>query len=266
MIAVLLLMIVAGIGLAQAVSDPYAVSLRWLRLGGIIAVTLGAVAMTATIITGVQDRRLPAARVFDGALIVFIVLLPFIVQLVTVQLGQRKVQRIAAGAGYLLLGGVAWGALAAMRHVDASSLPPTDWKLLAPAYLTSGLLGGCLMAMLLGHAYLTAGGEMTQAPFRRLVIMLGILLALRAATSLVFGLVPYLARPPQGANLWPLVMITARYAVGLFVTGIFTWMAYDCVKRRANQSATGILYVTTVLIFIGEWSALSLYESTGLVF
>ena len=40
MIAVTLLMIVGGIGLSQAVSDPHQVTLRWLRLGGIIALSL----------------------------------------------------------------------------------------------------------------------------------------------------------------------------------------------------------------------------------
>ena len=46
MITVILLVIVGGISLSQAVSDPHQVTLRWLRLGGIIAVTLLAVAVT----------------------------------------------------------------------------------------------------------------------------------------------------------------------------------------------------------------------------
>ena len=46
MVVVLLLMIVGGIGLTQAASDPRQVTLRWLRLGGIIAVCLLAVVAT----------------------------------------------------------------------------------------------------------------------------------------------------------------------------------------------------------------------------
>ena len=42
------------------------------------------------------------------------------------------------------------------------------------------------------------------------------------------------------------------YAVGLIVPAVFTYMTYDCVRRRANQSATGILYVATVLVIVGE--------------
>jgi hypothetical protein len=43
-------------------------------------------------------------------------------------------------------------------------------------------------------------------------------------------------------------------------------MAHDCIKRRATQSATGILYVAGVLIFIGEIIALYLLRQTGLPF
>ena len=126
------------------------------------------------------------------------------------------------------------------------------------------------MAMLLGHAYLTADGQMTQSPFKRVVLMLVILLGLRAAVSGVFGLWPFLTdedafygRPSQ---MWPTVMVTARYLVGLVVPAIFTYMIYDCVKRRSNQSATGILYVATVLVLIGEGCALALMDATKLLF
>jgi uncharacterized membrane protein YgdD (TMEM256/DUF423 family) len=43
-------------------------------------------------------------------------------------------------------------------------------------------------------------------------------------------------------------------------------MAHDCIRRRATQSATGILYVTGVLVFVGEIVALHLLRSTGLPF
>ena len=126
------------------------------------------------------------------------------------------------------------------------------------------------MAMLLGHAYLTADGQMTQSPFKRVVLMLVILLSLRAVVSGVFGLWPFLtdedALYGRSSQMWPTVMVTARYLVGLVVPAIFTYMIYDCVKRRANQSATGILYVTNVLVIVGEWVALSLISTTGMVF
>ena len=109
---------------------------------------------------------------------------------------------------------------------------------------------------------------MTQAPFRRLVIMLAILLILRAVISLVGGLMPYMNAEVivRSERLWNTVIITARYLVGLVVPAIFTYMTYDCVQRRANQSATGILYVAGVLVIIGEGSALALLAATGFAF
>jgi hypothetical protein len=306
MIAALLLMIVAGIGLTQAVCDPNAVTLRWLRLGGILAVTFGAVALAATVIGDMNEQKLPASRSIDAILIVLVVLLPAIVQLLTVQVGERTMQRVAAGASFVILGGVAWGAVAAIAITDAppanhntlidntaispenpnSNSPATNstspsnpktstskstsllrnFSLLISTYLSAGLLGGFLMTMLLGHAYLTAGNEMTQAPFRRLIVMIAVLLLLRTLGSVVFGLIPWLNRPPSNHNLWPTMLVTTRFAVGILVAGIFTYMIHDCVKRRANQSATGILYVAAVLIIIGEMVAISLCTSTPYAF
>ena len=58
--------------------------------------------------------------------------------------------------------------------------------------------------------------------------------------------------------------IGTRWLVGLVVPAVFVYMAHDCVKRRSTQSATGILYVAGVLIFIGELMALYLVRETGL--
>jgi hypothetical protein len=123
------------------------------------------------------------------------------------------------------------------------------------------------MTMLLGHAFLTAGGEMTQAPFRRLVLLLGGLLIARLALSAAVGLWPYLNAESGGAGrAWNVTFIAARFGVGLIVPLVFTYMVHDCVKRRANQSATGILYVASVLVVVGEGSALALFDATGWVF
>jgi hypothetical protein len=117
--------------------------------------------------------------------------------------------------------------------------------------------------MLLGHAYLTAS-RMTMAPFRRLNLALATALARRVVVSV--GLVLYLQRSHPVELLWGrygLFMLT-RWLVGLAVPAVFVYMAHDCIRRRANQSATGILYVAGVLVFIGEIVALHLVRETGL--
>lgn len=235
MIANLIILLVGGIGFAQAVSDPQQVTLRWLRLGGLTSVALLAAAVTLTVMSAGASAAQPlvAPCVFAVA------------QLMLVQLGLRFAQRVAAA--------LLWFTVAYLGEM-------ADIVTLLTA---SALLGGYLMAMLLGHAYLTAGNEMTQSPFARLVkIMLAVLL-LRAALSAAFAALPYFNEVHERTQSWNLIMITARYAVGIVVPLIFTFMTLECINRKANQSATGILYVAGVLIILGEGAALALIDATG---
>ena len=259
MIAVMLLMIAGGIALSQAVSCPKQVTLHWLRLGGIIAVTLTAVAAAILIVTdaGKFGASFWTLLVLAGA--------AFTAQLMTVQLARRHAQRLFAAAGYVLA--VLAAICAAQPAVQATTVQQLDLYVAMPGAV--GLVGGFVMTMLIGHAYLTAGGQMTQAPFQRLVLMLAVLLILRAATSLGLGLYPYLGRTEETASMdvmWNTVMLTARYLVGLAVPAVFTAMIHACVRQRANQSATGILYVAGVLVIIGEGIVLGLIDATGWVF
>jgi hypothetical protein len=129
----------------------------------------------------------------------------------------------------------------------------------------AAMCGIALMDMLLGHAYLTAA-RMTMAPFRRLNGALEITLILRAISAV--ALVFILQRRMQVESLRGIhgLYIGTRWFVGLLVPAVFVYMAHDCIKRRATQSATGILYVAGVLIFIGEIIALNLVRETGLPF
>jgi hypothetical protein len=238
MIATVLLMFVGGIGLTQAVSDPKQVTARWLRLGGLVGAALLAAGGTMTMLT---DARPQAAF--------WLTCVAVVAQLMLVQLGRLRAQRVAAMA------------------VFALTLPSLEPAAIASNYAAAGLLGGFLMTMLLGHAYLTAGGEMTQSPLARLILVLGLLLIVRAILSGMFGALPYFQQDHGSRpQTWNVMMITARYLVGIVVPGVFTYMIHDCVKRRANQSATGILYVAGVLVIIGEGAALALQSATGLWF
>ena len=260
-IGVFLLMLVAGVGLAQAVSDPRQVTLRWLRLGGLIAVVLLAVALVIQVnlekVSGVTWLLFGATSV------------AFVTQLMTVQLGRHSVQRLAASFGFALAVAVVVLLLAEKLPASAAgaahAITP-GWPMALTMAVSCGLLGGGLMTMLFGHAYLTAGGEMTQSPFMRLVVLMGVLIGLRLVCSGLLGVWPCLAQTDGRLALWDLVMITARYLVGFVAPLVFIFMTFDCVKRRANQSATGILYVWLVMIIIGEGAALALIRSTGYLF
>jgi hypothetical protein len=127
------------------------------------------------------------------------------------------------------------------------------------------MCGLVLMDMLLGHAYLTAS-KMTIHPFRRLNFTLMIVLLIRVVSAVIFVLALNAWRPLE--MLWGvqgLLMLT-RWLVGLVVPAIFLYMAHDCIRRRSTQSATGILYVAGLMIFLGEIVALHLVRATGLPF
>ncbi len=272
MVAALLLLLTGGIALTLAVSDPRAVTLSWLRLGGLNALALSAVAGVVLGLT--HSTVLP---LFWLAFAVLLVLL--IAQLLLVQTARRVSQRVCCAASYLAAGAAVL-ALLISGAVPGLALPAgsfTTWPLATHLHwagitvtilLASGILGGFLMSMLLGHAYLTAGNEMTQRPFLRLVYLLVLVMLGRALLSGVTGLLPFLNQSSYGGmnHLWDVLMVWTRYLVGLALPGVFLYMIHDCVRRRSNQSATGILYVAAVLVILGEGVSLSLLRSTGLVF
>ena len=129
----------------------------------------------------------------------------------------------------------------------------------------SAMTGLVLMDMLLGHAYLTAS-RMAMKPFARLNRSLAAVAVLRlvSATAGVY----FLNSLHPVRMLWGIhgLLMMTRWLVGLAVPFVFIYMADDCIKRRATQSATGILYVCGVLVFIGEMIALPLVRDTGLPF
>ena len=255
MVSVVLFMVVAGIGLVLAASDPGQVTLRWLRLGGLIAVVISALGVLAAFQT--------EASLLGNCWVGFAVMTAaMIAQLLAVQLGHKLFQRIAALSGFVAGSAGTGYALAWVGPAEPATIG-LGVAFTAPA--SCALLGGTLMTMLLGHAYLAAAGQMSQVPFMRLVHLLALILVLRLATSLTAGLWPYW-HEHSAPQPWITMMITARYFVGLLVPAVFMYMVRDCVRRRANQSATGILYVTTVLIWMGEGVALLLLGSTGRLF
>jgi hypothetical protein len=107
---------------------------------------------------------------------------------------------------------------------------------------------------------------MTIAPFRRLNLALAAALAARAVMAV--GLVVLLQSRRPVEMLWAVYGLYAgtRWLVGLVVPAVFVYMAHDCIRRRSTQAATGILYVTGVLLFIGEIVGLYLVRETGLPF
>ena len=242
-----LILLAGGILLAAAISDPQQVTLNWLRLCGILALAMAGLSTFFLYRRG--DPVSVAAAVANAC--VFAAILG---QLAFVQLAFRRTQQMFA-----------WLAFFIAVKVAADYTPADRLVAYGSALGIAAMTGLALMDMLLGHAYLTVS-KMTVAPLARLNAFLAGTLIWR--TILAVGVTMLIAHFHPIYMLWGAhgLFILTRWLVGLCVPAVFVYMAHDCIKRRSTQSATGILYVAGVLIFIGEIVALYLVRATGLPF
>jgi len=246
-----LILLAGGIMLAAAVCDPEQVTLNWLRLCGILALVMAGLSwwFIADQWRGTYSH-VRVALVANGIAI--------LLQLGFAQLAWRRTQRVMACAAFFLAVTLGRDLLA---HLAAEvGKHPTPFNLYAAAIGIAAMTGLALTDMLLGHAYLTAS-KMTISPFRRLNAFL-------AGTIVWRALLAGVATAAMSREIWLRdgLFVLTRWLVGLAVPTVFVYMAHDCIKRRSTQSATGILYVAGVLIFVGEIVALYLVRSTGLPF
>lgn len=128
--------------------------------------------------------------------------------------------------------------------------------LLAAHYLTcAAVLGTAMTAMTTGHWYLSNAKlpfEILIGLSRSFVVAIGA----KGAVSLA-----YLAlRFGDYRNLedFDLLVMGVRLVAGIGMAMALGFMALSCAKRKANQSATGILYVAVVFVLIGESISMAL--------
>ncbi|MEX2315746.1 MAG: hypothetical protein WD669_01250 [Pirellulales bacterium] len=119
--------------------------------------------------------------------------------------------------------------------------------------VTSGLLLGLTFAaMLLGHWYLNSPG-MQLAPLHRLLSAAALAVVLQAVVSAI-GLACEYHYAPSLSIQWVL-FLALRWSFGIVGVLGLLWMAWQTLKIPNTQSATGILYVAVIGVFIGELAA-----------
>jgi hypothetical protein len=119
--------------------------------------------------------------------------------------------------------------------------------------ITGGLLVGLITtAMLLGHWYLNTP-TMKLEPLKRLIVLLGAAIVLRAAVCGAGTWLEVAAHATSGGlpqSWWLFVLLRWLAGIaGVFVMAVMTWQT---LKIPNTQSATGILYAGVILAFIGE--------------
>jgi hypothetical protein len=241
-------LLAGGVMLAAWIVRPTDVTLQWLRLAGIIALVMSGLSLFFW-------TRHENIQTYPQGVLYLLTILFVLLQLTATQLSRRHLQR--------------WGAFAAFIFAIilgvSFSHQPNRMAIVASSIGIAAMMGLTLMDMLLGHAYLTAS-KMTLRPVKRLNNTLALVIFARIVMA-VGGVLWLNSRSPVYL-FWAVYGLYAltRWLVGLLVPAFFIYMARDCIARRATQSATGILYVAGVLIFIGELLALYLVRETGLPF
>jgi hypothetical protein len=130
-------------------------------------------------------------------------------------------------------------------------------------FAAAALLGSAISAMLMGHSYLIAPA-MSIVPLKRL---LGCLSASLAVRIVLAGLGLWWTRFVSSGTLdqETIYLVAGRWLLGLIVPIPLVWMSWETARIRSTQSATGILYVVTIVVFLGELLSLLVVEKTGVV-
>lgn len=233
------------------------VSWRFLQLIGLLvfAVLCGPIVWTlaasqSPVADALNASTVAAALAAAGA-VALALLAPFHAKRPT------AIRALAAGAG---VAGLIAAAISALQALSATELPAAAPFMVVVDRIVGGLLiGSMTVAWLLGHAYLTAT-SMTIAPLRHYSRAMRWTILARIAFILVslvvawwLGLISEGNLTAQLANAW--LFVSLRIGLGIVAVAVFVYMIEDCVRLRATQSATGILYFGSLFAYVGELSS-----------
>jgi hypothetical protein len=157
-----------------------------------------------------------------------------------------------------------WLVVATVGMLIAALGAITHCFLLVMDDLTSAaLLGSFMTAMLVGHSYLINPG-MALTPLMRCLFVGGLALVARVGV-IGWGLGRWTAQNSSyNMDNEAFLELPVRWLVGVLAPLVFGLMAYSAARIRSTQSATGILYVVVVCVFLGELLGLLLTRQTGL--
>lgn len=152
--------------------------------------------------------------------------------------------------------------LLACRSVTPNAAESAGFLVPFDGISSSILLGGALTAMLVGHSYLISPG-LTLTPLNSMIAWLGGGLVVRAGVAAVAAWM-WSESNEQVVNsanigLW----LPVRWLVGILLPLGLAAMAWLTARIRSTQSATGILYVVVICVWLGELTSLLLLKSTG---
>ena len=115
---------------------------------------------------------------------------------------------------------------------------------------TASMLGAAMTGMLLGHWFLTAP-TMSITPLSRL----NLYFAVAGLVRLVVSGIGLISAWDQIADSTHWLWLALRWLAGIIGPLLMVVMVWRILKYRNTQAATGVLFVSVVLVIIGELSA-----------
>ncbi len=117
-------------------------------------------------------------------------------------------------------------------------------------FSSAAVLGGVTTGMLLGHWYLTTP-TMSIRPLTWFNIAIAVAVLLRLVASGWAVAAAGISLPDTTQQMW----LGIRWAGGIVAPGLMSVMVWRILKHRNTQSATGVLFATLVVVFMGEMAA-----------
>ena len=136
----------------------------------------------------------------------------------------------------------------------------SPWFHTADDISAGALLGSTLAAMFLGHWYLNTP-SMQLGPLQRLVVLMFWAAVIRALLCGVGAGLEIASATPLTSSFW--AILSLRWLSGIVGTMLLVVMTWYTLKIPNTQSATGILYVAVICVFLGELTSQFLASGSG---
>jgi protein NrfD len=236
-------------GLVCVLPVPESAGKRFFRFCGLLSIALLSIALWAAPAQTWANGVSPAAYLLAASLLISALF-------VYAAMAEReRLKRVALSlAGMVGTVGIVLSAL--------ERTPPQSGHWVALLYTASALasalfLGSIIYAMILGHWYLVVP-TLPNKPLETLAKLIVAATILKAVTT---GITFLFFWYEGGPEVHPLLLrflwfedlfFTARVLFGLLGPGLLAYMIWETVRIHSTQSATGLLYVATVFVLIGE--------------
>ena len=222
-------------------------------LAGLTAFLDGSLPIPVNLAVATPSPELAQAR--SIGLVVFTIML--VLETIALRRGHGRrlgLVAVAAGLATIAFAALGWGSAPLPSPVIAAQL-----------LVLSGVTGGVLAAMILGHWYLVTP-KLTEGPLILAVRLLLAALVVQAVVvmgSIAAGLgaeAPFAALTGQY-----LFLVWLLLGVGIVFPIVLTVMALGTARTRSMESATGLLYIDTAAVLAGTIVSAALLFGAGLV-